>query len=66
LHASDIHFCKQAVLEYAKAFGETPETFGFDRGGYSQGNIAKLKKLGVKNIGVAPKGKAEWEVSETK
>ena len=65
-HASDIHFCKKAVFEHAEAFGEMPETYGFDRGGYSQGNITKLKKLGIKNVGVAPKGKAKWEVSEAK
>lgn len=65
-HASDIKFCKDAVYEHLKTFGEVPETYGFDRGGYSTGNIKKLKKAGVKNVGIAPKGKARWEVSETR
>ncbi len=65
-HASDTKFCHHAVLEHIKAFGEVPETYGFDRGGYSEGNIKKMKKLGVKNIGIAPKGKAQWEISKAK
>ncbi len=65
-HASDIKFCQQAVLEHIKTFGEVPETYGFDRGGYSKGNIKKMKKLGIKHIGIAPKGKADWEISKTK
>ncbi len=65
-HASDIKFCQQAVLEHVKTFGTIPETYGFDRGGYSKGNIEKMKKLGIKHIGIAPKGKADWEISKTK
>jgi len=65
-HSSDIKFCHQAVIEHETTFSETPETYGFDRGGYSQGNIKKLKKRGVKNIGIAPKGKADWEISQAK
>jgi hypothetical protein len=37
-HASDIKFCHQAVLEHVKTFWAAPETYGFDRGGYSKGN----------------------------
>lgn len=65
-HASDIKFCHQAVLEHMKTFGEVPETYGFDRGGYSKGNIKKMKSLGVKHIGIAPKGRANWEISKKK
>jgi hypothetical protein len=36
-HASDIKFCHQAVLEHVKTFWAAPETYGFDRGGYSKG-----------------------------
>ena len=43
---------------------EAPETYGFDRGGYSEGNIKKAQKLGVKNVGIAPKGQSGWAVSE--
>lgn len=65
-HASDIKFCHQAVLEHVKTFGAAPDTFGFDRGGYSKSNIKKMKKLGIKHVGIAPKGKADWEISKSK
>jgi hypothetical protein len=65
-HASDIKFCHQAVLEHVKTFWAAPETYGFDRGGYSKGNIKKMKKLGIKHVGIAPKGKADWEISKSK
>lgn len=65
-HCSDIKFCKQAVKEHLRTFGEVPEIYGFDRGGYSKGNIKALKKMGIKHVGVAPKGKAEWSISKTK
>ena len=64
INTSDKKFCLQAVKEHIACFGEPPETYGFDRGGYSQSNIKKLQKLKVKNIGVAPAGKAKWEVSK--
>lgn len=63
-NVSDKKFCLQAVKEHIACFATPPETYGFDRGGYSQSNIKKLKKLKVKNIGVAPAGKAKWQVSE--
>jgi len=63
-HASDVQFCKDAVTEHMKIFGEAPEMYGFDRGGYSKANVKKIEKLGVKHVGVAPKGKTEWSVSK--
>lgn len=65
-HCSDIKFCHQAVKEHQKIFSETPEVYGFDRGGYSQGSVKKVKSLGVKHVGIAPKGKADWEISLSK
>jgi hypothetical protein len=65
-HASDQRFCLQAIKEHIGLFGEAPSTYGFDRGGYSKANIKKSKKLGVKNVGIAPTGKAKWHVSEKK
>lgn len=64
INTSDKKFCIQAVKEHIACFGEPPDTYGFDRGGHSQSNIKKLKELKVKNIGVAPAGKAKWQVSE--
>lgn len=65
-NASDQKFCIQAIKEHIALFGEAPKTFGFDRGGYSEPNIKKAKKLGVRHVGIAPKGKANWAVSASK
>ena len=35
-----------------------------DRGGDSASNVKRAKKLGVKHVGIAPKGKKSWSVSE--
>ena len=62
--ACDQKFCMESIVKHIELFGQAPEVFGFDRGGYSQSNIKKAKKLGVKNIGIAPKGQESWAVSE--
>ena len=64
INASDQRFCIEGIKEHIAVFGQAPKTFGFDRGGYSKANIKKAKKLGVKNVGIAPTGKAKWAVSE--
>jgi hypothetical protein len=46
-NASDKKFSIQSLQEYIEIFGKAPEVFGFDRGGYSQKNMNKAKKLGV-------------------
>jgi IS5 family transposase len=63
-NASDKKFCLQAIKEHSALFGEAPDIYGFDRGGYSKVNIKKAKKLGVKHVGIAPAGKADWAVSD--
>jgi len=63
-HVSDKKFCLDAVKEHKKVFKQTPDIYGFDRGGYSKANIRKLANLGVRQIGVAPKGKSKWSVSK--
>jgi len=65
-HFSDKKFSIEAINHHINQFGSAPETYGFDRGGYSRANIKKAKKLGVKHVGIAPKGQDEWAVSETK
>ena len=64
-HYSDKRFCLEAIQVHKAAFGQAPKTFGFDRGGYSKKNIRLSKKMGVKNVGIAPQGKADWAVSKT-
>jgi transposase, IS5 family len=66
LHCSDKRFCREAVHLHQGTFGEVPKIYGFDRGGYSQSNIKKISKLGVKHVGIAPTGKADWTVSKSK
>jgi len=66
VNASDQKFCIESIKEHIALFGAAPETFGFDRGGYSEPNITRAKKLGVKHVGIAPKGKADWAVSESR
>lgn len=65
-NASDKRFCIQSIQEHIEMFGEAPAVFGFDRGGYSQKNMNKAKKLGVRHVGIAPHGKTPWLVSERK
>ena len=62
-NVSDKKFCIDSIQKHIELFGEAPVTFGFDRGGYSGPNINKAKKLGVKNVGIAPLGQVEWSVS---
>ncbi len=64
VHASDKRFCLDAIHNHIEIFGKAPETYGFDRGGYSLGNIKKAAALGVKHVGIAPTGKSKWAVSE--
>lgn len=63
-HYSDKRFCIEAIKLHKLTFGLAPEVFGFDRGGYSRINIKRAQKLGVKHVGIAPKGKDAWAVNE--
>lgn len=44
------------------ALGVAPEGYAYDRGGWSQENLAAQTKLKVKNISLAPRGQAKWAV----
>ena len=63
-HRSDKSFCMEAIRIHKKQFGKAPETYGYDRGGYSGLNIKRTKMAGVKNVGIAPTGKKAWEISD--
>ena len=56
----------RSLSEYREIFGEraTPELFVYDRGGYAATTIKKLKKAGVKKVGIQPKGKGKWHIAE--
>ena len=62
----DLHdqkFAVSAVDEHAALFGKPPRSYAYDRGGWSEDNVASVKQRGVKNVGLAPQGKAKWQVS---
>ena len=63
-HCSDKKFCLEAIKVHQETFCTTPEIYGYDRGGYSKTNIKKIKKIGVKYVGIAPTGKMDWSVSK--
>lgn len=54
----------KGVDHHIEQFGQAPKEYGYDRGGWSEPHIVKIKKKGVKQIAIAPKGKAKWKVSE--
>ena len=59
----DSKFAVNAVKEHIALFGKPPHAYAYDRGGWSADNVAALKKLKVKEVGLAPRGRAEWKVS---
>ncbi len=59
----DIQYAVGAVDEHVAQFGKPPQEYGYDRGGWSKENVAKLREKGVKEVGLAPRGKAGWAVS---
>jgi len=61
---TDSHFALAAVEQHIALFGKPPKSYAYDRGGYSQDNLKKLKAKGVKEVGLAPRGKAKWAVGE--
>jgi len=61
---TDTHFALQAVDKHIALFGKPPKSYGYDRGGYSLDNVKKLKAKGVKEVGLAPQGKAKWAVGK--
>ncbi len=59
----DSKFATGAVKRHMALFGKAPKDYAYDRAGWSEANVAELKKLGVQRIGVAPRGRAKWQVS---
>ena len=54
----DTKFAVEAVKDHVARFGQAPRAFAYDRGGYSARNVRDLKKAGVKQVGLAPRGGA--------
>jgi hypothetical protein len=59
----DTKFALRAVKDHIALFGKAPLAYAYDRGGYSTENLSALKKLGVKQVGLAPRGRTPWSVS---
>jgi hypothetical protein len=58
----DSKFAVRAVREQIALFGKAPKAYAYDRGGWSKDNVEELRKLGVRDVGLAPQGKAAWPV----
>jgi hypothetical protein len=63
-HSCDADFAVESIKRHARVFGEVPQEFGFDRAGWSAEHLDAIAQLGVQRVAVAPKGQAEWLVSE--
>lgn len=59
----DARFAVKAVKDHIALFGKAPRGYAYDRAGWSQDNIAAIKKLGVTHVGLAPRGQDKWLVS---
>jgi hypothetical protein len=59
---TDASYAVRAVEDLAALFGKAPRAYAYDRGGYSRENVKRLGKLGVRDIGLAPRGRTPWEV----
>lgn len=58
----DTKFAVRAVEDLVGLFGKAPKSYAYDRAGHSQENIKRLRHLGVRNVGLAPQGRTEWQV----
>ncbi len=57
----------EAILAYQELFGgqQVPELYVHDRGGWSKKVVDHLKEMEIKNVGIQPRGKADWLVGES-
>lgn len=60
----DTKYAVEAVKDHKALFGRAPRAYAYDRGGYSAKNVAALEEIGVKEVGLAPRGRVQWAVSE--
>lgn len=59
----DSKFAVRAAKDHKALFDRAPRSYAYDRGGWSQSNVEELKRLGVVEVGLAPRGQAKWQVS---
>jgi hypothetical protein len=63
LELVDTKFAVRAVDHCIALFGRPPRAYAYDRGGHSLENVAELKRKGVKEVGLAPRGRVAWAVA---
>lgn len=59
---TDSKFVARAVKDHIAMFGKAPRAYAYDRGGWGRDNVAEPRKLGVAEVGLAPRGQAKWQV----
>lgn len=62
LELEDARFAVRAVRDHLALFGKPPRSYAYDRGGWSAANVSALRKLGVRDVGLAPCGRTQWAV----
>jgi IS5 family transposase len=65
MRSADYNYAVEAIREHIRIFGVAPDEYGFDRGGWSESHMEEMRELGVRRVGVAPKGKEAWKVSKS-
>jgi hypothetical protein len=58
----DTKFAARAVEDLVAMFGKPPRAYAYDRAGHSAKNVERLRQLGVRDVGLAPRGRTAWEV----
>lgn len=58
----DSKFAVRAVDDHIALFGKAPRAYAYDRGGWSAENVKTLREKGVKQVGLAPRGRTPWAV----
>jgi len=58
----DTKFAVRAVRDHMAIFGKPPRAYAYDRAGHSEKNVTELRKLGVRDVGLAPRGRTAWSV----
>jgi hypothetical protein len=59
---TDSKFAVRAVEHLKALFGKVPRAYAYDRAGHSTKNVEDLRKLGVRDVGLAPRGRTAWQV----
>jgi hypothetical protein len=60
---ADSRYAVKAVKDHQALFRKVPRSFAYDRGAGCPDTFERVKKLGVRHIGIAPRGKRRWRVA---